>query len=414
MSRQLLSLGVALALITLSPAHADQGAEFDVTCPAASGFGQAPTDPTAVSGIPARESFGDRVRVFEFFPELDGQIVAVRWWGTYYDFSAGETGAPCAPATPTIDLRFWNENNGAPGANVAAFRDDLTGSEVLELDGQKYIEYNAPLPEPVRLRSGWVSVRGFDRFDADAACSFLWMRSPVGDGVAIQEDLATDVRELITENLAICLVTEPFPEGEAGPEEGEGEGEAASTEGEAEPLEGEPEAEAEPEIDPEVLRMLLLEFVTADTDGDGRLLLSEIRTIVATFDINDLDLLDRDRNEQLSPWEIIEYRGEGVLHRADSNGDRVVDLTELLRVVQLLNALGYDCAPVGDATEDGYVPAPGLTKGETPACRPHTADIDDDRGIALSEILRVVQFYNAQAYYDCDEDTEDGFCPGTP
>jgi hypothetical protein len=42
----------------------------------------------------------------------------------------------------------------------------------------------------------------------------------------------------------------------------------------------------------------------------------------------------------------------------------------------------------------------------------HSADSDGDRNITLSELLRVVQIYNINGYIYCpEEDTEDGFCP---
>jgi len=47
-------------------------------------------------------------------------------------------------------------------------------------------------------------------------------------------------------------------------------------------------------------------------------------------------------------------------------------------------------------------------------CCPHDADYvtaGPDWSIVLSELLRVIQFYNSGGYHLC-EDTEDGFCPG--
>ena len=43
----------------------------------------------------------------------------------------------------------------------------------------------------------------------------------------------------------------------------------------------------------------------------------------------------------------------------------------------------------------------------------HTADQDGDGFIELTELLRVIQFYNSGGYHPCPGDgTEDGFCPG--
>ncbi|MBP8129971.1 MAG: hypothetical protein KA184_10385, partial [Candidatus Hydrogenedentes bacterium] len=41
----------------------------------------------------------------------------------------------------------------------------------------------------------------------------------------------------------------------------------------------------------------------------------------------------------------------------------------------------------------------------------HTADQDHDRHIGLSELLRVIQFYNSGVFH-CDAGAEDGYAPG--
>jgi hypothetical protein len=46
-----------------------------------------------------------------------------------------------------------------------------------------------------------------------------------------------------------------------------------------------------------------------------------------------------------------------------------------------------------------------------PPVGPHSADRDGDWRIAMSELLRVIQFYNAHGYH-CDAATEDGYAPG--
>lgn len=42
----------------------------------------------------------------------------------------------------------------------------------------------------------------------------------------------------------------------------------------------------------------------------------------------------------------------------------------------------------------------------------HDADVNQDNQIELTELLRVIQFYNVGGYSHCPDDgTEDGFCP---
>lgn len=94
----------------------------------------------------------------------------------------------------------------------------------------------------------------------------------------------------------------------------------------------------------------------------------------------------------------------GVTHTSDIEADSDISLSELLRVIQFYNSDGFGCDAV---TEDGYVPGGGETE-----CAPHDSDYAPrDWRIALSELLRLVQLYNS-ARYHTDPDGEDGFAPG--
>lgn len=97
-------------------------------------------------------------------------------------------------------------------------------------------------------------------------------------------------------------------------------------------------------------------------------------------------------------------------HAADQDGNLEISLSELLRVIQFYNSDGLHCQA---DSEDGY--APGPTGDQT--CTPHSSDYNpQDWVIDLSELLRLIQFYNSGGYYPCPEnpDSEDGFCVGTP
>jgi len=99
--------------------------------------------------------------------------------------------------------------------------------------------------------------------------------------------------------------------------------------------------------------------------------------------------------------------GEGPvegIHTADQNGDNIISLSELLRVIQFFNSSGYQCA---EGTEDGY--APGLGDEN---CTPHDSDYNPQNWmISLSELLRLIQFFNSPGYIACpDALTEDGYC----
>ena len=99
--------------------------------------------------------------------------------------------------------------------------------------------------------------------------------------------------------------------------------------------------------------------------------------------------------------------GEATQHTADQTGDGVISLSELLRVIQFYNTGAFHCDAQG---EDGYAPAVGATN-----CTPHASDYNpQDWIVSLSELLRVIQFYNSLGYYSCPgQGTEDSYCPGT-
>ncbi len=100
------------------------------------------------------------------------------------------------------------------------------------------------------------------------------------------------------------------------------------------------------------------------------------------------------------------YVGDAAMHTADTNGDHIISLSELLRVIQLFNQGEFHCDPT---TEDGYATGPG-----DQTCPHHDSDYREPRNwrIDLSELLRVIQFFNAGGYRTALSSTEDGFVPG--
>jgi len=92
-------------------------------------------------------------------------------------------------------------------------------------------------------------------------------------------------------------------------------------------------------------------------------------------------------------------------HSADKNNDGIIDLSELLRVIQFFNSGSYHCQ---SNSEDGYAPGEGIDYN----CLPHTSDYKpQDWKIDLSELLRLIQFFNSGGYYYCPEISEDNYCP---
>lgn len=90
-------------------------------------------------------------------------------------------------------------------------------------------------------------------------------------------------------------------------------------------------------------------------------------------------------------------------HSADSNKDFKISLSELLRVVQFYNIKAMHC---DGASEDGFAPGPG-----DQTCTPYDGDYNPrDWKVALSELIRIIQFYNAAGYVQ-NAAGEDGFVP---
>ncbi len=90
-------------------------------------------------------------------------------------------------------------------------------------------------------------------------------------------------------------------------------------------------------------------------------------------------------------------------HSADQNQDSRISVSELLRVIQFYNSSAFGCQ---SGTEDGYA----LDTAQQD-CTPHDSDYNpQDWKVNLSELLRLIQFFNMANYQQCEETSEDGFC----
>lgn len=203
-------------------------------------------------------------------------------------------------------------------------------------------------------------------------------------------------------------------EGEAGGEEGEAleggviEGEPSEgelNEGELNEGEGSPEGEAPTAVT--ALQTLAL-FRAGDLNRDRRLDLTEFSAATGGS-AEDFATLDITGDALLSVGELQrQVSGRRPLHHADLDGDEHINLTEALRVIQLRNGGGYDCASNPDETEDGYrIDADGIL---APDCPPHASDhLEQDARFSLGELMRLIQLYNSGRLVSCDT-SEDGFC----
>ncbi len=111
-------------------------------------------------------------------------------------------------------------------------------------------------------------------------------------------------------------------------------------------------------------------------------------------------------------------------HSADTNQDFRLSLTELLRVIELYNTrngtVRTGAYAVDEANEeDGFGTAPARPNTEVATLtRYHSADINRDGRLSLTELLRVIELYNFRSgtvrtgQYRVHAGTEDGFIPG--
>jgi len=134
---------------------------------------------------------------------------------------------------------------------------------------------------------------------------------------------------------------------------------------------------------------------------------------VIVFDNEESIITNEVVNEVIAP---VSEEGEGeggvpTQHSADRDGNGQINLSELLRVIQFFNIGGYHCALPEEPSEDGYITGYDGDK----SCAPHASDYSpQDWRINLSELLRLIQFFNMGGYHPCPDDpeSEDGYCPG--
>jgi hypothetical protein len=88
-------------------------------------------------------------------------------------------------------------------------------------------------------------------------------------------------------------------------------------------------------------------------------------------------------------------------------------MSELLRVIQFYNATGYRCALLAQS-EDGFLAGRLAPNQRDPDCPAHASDYAPENGaISLSELLRAVQLFNLGVYHFCEQSGEgDNFCGG--
>jgi hypothetical protein len=351
----------------------------------------------------ARFSDANRNRIiYENFNDLTSDITGISWWGFGLDTNDGAT--ECVRDPNEFLVSFYADGGGAPFNIVDSFVVTPVGEPAFAITGgPTVLRYSVTFNSPIPLSTGWVKIQGVN----NTACDWAWYPSLDGDDLSVEEIVGAS-QTIVSFNPAICI-SGVTAEGEGeGVFEGEGEG---IVEGEGEGvIEGEGEGVTEGEGEGQMsdpYEELLYTFASADANGNSLVTVAEILVQLPKFTQEDFNAADANDDGSLSVAELLERSSAQVILSADTSGDYLLSLSELLRAVQLYNAGGYACAANPGATEDGYLPnaTPGL-----PACVLHGVDRNADNQISLSELLRAIQIFSFAGYNYCDGQSEDDFC----
>jgi hypothetical protein len=456
--KKLLSIGLLSACVCASIGVASAGAPVLIdSCAEGAAIGQPPTDP---QGAPGFSGDGDDLRSYDDFPAVPGPITGIVWWG------GGVAGDECVHEPNNFEIAFYESNGGQPGALITSqdVTPTVTSTGFAGPQGTLY-RHEAIFASPVNVASGWVSVFAVD-FDG---CFFYWATGAEGNGNAYSSglgNLATDYAFCLTTSGAFAA-TDCAPGASVGQplsdtltavgfsDAGDGLRAYDNFSGLTDPIVhlvwwgggtaggNDCTRNADFEIaffadnggQPGAL--ITSENVSASfaATGGSTMLGSLYRyeaTLatpvdlasgwVSVFGVNFVDCYFYWANGEggnggahttngsvLADFAFCLITDDGI-HTADQDGNNAVSLSELLRVIQFFNSDSFGCEP---ETEDGYAPNDADT-----GCMPHDSDYNpQDWDISLSELLRLVQFFNSGGYFNCpeaDPATEDGYCPGLP
>lgn len=176
------------------------------TCMDGASFSQRPLMPAEFGWGSSTSNEGSQWKCYDNFSGLTAPVSALRWWGMDAEFSGGWS--ECDRAEPdSFRVGFYADEAGQPGALV---KEVLVEPTVVDtgLLGQgvyNFKEYEAVLPEKVRLDQGWISIEGVGA----SACWFLWTTSPEGADGYLQVHDSDPPTAYPSGGLSLCIVTDP-------------------------------------------------------------------------------------------------------------------------------------------------------------------------------------------------------------
>jgi hypothetical protein len=156
-------------------------------------------DPENLTGYVS--DVGDNSKIYDNFSGIIGGITDITWWGTTGDLSSN-----CNENPKNFEITFYRDNNGAVGEVVHTFNVEITGTPTGSTYGTGYapiLMYSYTLSYPVSgISSGWVSIQG----NPAGSCSFTWMTSALGDGMAIVDGVG---KGPVMDDFAYSLTADP-------------------------------------------------------------------------------------------------------------------------------------------------------------------------------------------------------------
>jgi hypothetical protein len=119
------------------------------------------------------------------FGELNQWIGDIHWFGATGIYNEQDDQWDVgSPNGMHFEIKFYSNNVGFPGVNIATFTDIIPTIENYDtFDGVQMYRFNVIFNSPFFLKNGWVSIQSIS---SPTNSQFLWLISPTGNKNAMQ------------------------------------------------------------------------------------------------------------------------------------------------------------------------------------------------------------------------------------
>jgi hypothetical protein len=150
-------------------------------------------------------------KCYDNFGYLPEDIVGIRFWGVAA-YSDGYSWYECSEDPTVLEVTFFEDDEGAPGAIVAIDTFSVVPTVVDDagrFGGFSQLEYEITFDTPITASYGWISIEGIE----DNSCWFLWQDAKNrGDGMHLAWNYNTSAYSVEEYDLSICFIgTEQSP-----------------------------------------------------------------------------------------------------------------------------------------------------------------------------------------------------------